>query len=132
VEDNNVNVLCLGARAVGSELAVDSCAFTSRPNSQAPSAIAAASPKWPPSKLNSAANRITVFIDWGNAVYSIRRQVSVACQAGESASSVSVLPEKRYWRTCLWPIQLGNQAPSTAWITIPASASTMKVPQYPT
>ena len=31
------------------------------------------------------------------AVHSIRRQISVACQAGESVSSVSVLPEKRYW-----------------------------------
>ena len=28
-------------------------------------------------------------------VHSIRRHVSVACQAGESASSVSMLPEKR-------------------------------------
>ena len=66
------------------------------------------------------------------AVHAIRHQSSVACQAGESASNVSVLPEKEYWRTCRWPIQLGNQATSTAWITTPASASTVKVPQYPT
>jgi addiction module HigA family antidote len=30
------------------------------------------------------------------SAHSIRRQISVACQPGASASSVSVLPEKRY------------------------------------
>ena len=64
--------------------------------------------------------------------HSTRRQISVACQSGASASSVSVLPEKRYRRTWFWPIQFGNHAPSMAWMTIPASASTVNVPQYPT
>ena len=51
-----------------------------------------------PAAIHGTCNRAVCvrILRIAGAVYWIRRQISVACQVAESASSVSVSPENRY------------------------------------